>query len=154
MHVASRHACEKVLRNLVQDFVFMYIYIHALARRPFKQKVFSLGRNRYCFGCNSRGTLPLLLKKWIEITLPIHCRMFGWILEFFEDPFFCMVITLTSAFRGFNIKHCKRRLTYCMDSVKEPWFSWSILVCPKVNLRDENAQKIVETQRVQCIWPH
>lgn len=80
--------------------------------------------------------------------------MFGWILEFFEDPFFCMVITLTSAFRSFNIKHCKRRLTYCMDSVKEPWFSWSILVCPKVNLRNDNAQKIVETQCTYNAYDH
>lgn len=41
-----------------------------------------------------------------------------------------------------------------MDSVKEPWFSWSVLVCPKVNLRDENAQKIVETQCMYNAFDH
>ena len=42
-----------------------------------------------------------------------------------------------------------------MDSVKEPWFSWSVFVCPKVNLRgDDNAQKIVERQCMYNAFDH
>ena len=89
MHLGSRQAHEKVLRNLVQDFVFTY-YVHAVARRPLKQKAFSLGRNLYCFGCNSNGILQSKKKliKIIIVRLTICCRTLGWILEFFEDPFF------------------------------------------------------------------